>query len=419
MDTELPVLSVSRLGSLVKDGLAVLFPEEFWVEGQITNLRTPRSGHTYLDLVEPSDEPGRPPVAAFSVVLWKQTKVGIDRTLAEAGDLTLGDDLQVRIRASIDFYPPHGRLQLKMTGVDPGFTLGLMAAQRERLLLALATEGILGRNASLALSEPALRIGLVTSIGSAAHADFCTELERSGIAFDLIERDTRVQGDGAAIDIAEGLRIVATYGPDVIALVRGGGSAVDLSVFDAEVVARTIAGLAVPVLTGIGHEIDRSIADEVAHTSYKTPTACAAALVGAARVFADRISALRTAIADPAHRTIATADRQRTDLAGRTIRAANAVLRHHTDLLAAGQSRLLHTASALPQRHRERLDALGGRLRALDPAMVLARGWSITRLSDGTLVRSPRDVSDGDTLVTALADGTVTSVASASGRMTP
>ena len=419
MDTELPVLSVSRLGSLVKDGLAVLFPEEFWVEGQITNLRTPRSGHTYLDLVEPSDEPGRPPVAAFSVVLWKQTKVGIDRTLAEAGDLALGDDLQVRIRASIDFYPPHGRLQLKMTGVDPGFTLGLMAAQRERLLLALATEGILGRNASLALSEPALRIGLVTSIGSAAHADFCTELERSGIAFDLIERDTRVQGDGAAIDIAEGLRIVATYGPDVIALVRGGGSAVDLSVFDAEVVARTIAGLAVPVLTGIGHEIDRSIADEVAHTSYKTPTACAAALVGAARVFADRISALRTAIADHAHRAIDMADRQRTDLAGRTIRAANAVLRHHTDLLAAGQSRLLHTASALPQRHRERLDALGARLRALDPAMVLARGWSITRLSDGTLVRSPQDVSDGDTLVTALADGTVTSVASASGRMTP
>lgn len=419
MDTELPVLSVSRLGSLVKDGLAVLFPEEFWVEGQITNLRTPRSGHTYLDLVEPSDEPGRPPVAAFSVVLWKQTKVGIDRTLAEAGDLALDDDLHVRIRASIDFYPPHGRLQLKMTGVDPGFTLGLMAAQRERLLLALATEGLLGRNASLALSEPALRIGLVTSIGSAAHADFCTELERSGIAFDLIERDTRVQGDGAAIDIAEGLRIVATYGPDVIALVRGGGSAVDLSVFDAEVVARTIAGLAVPVLTGIGHEIDRSIADEVAHTSYKTPTACAAALVGAARVFADRISALRTAIADHAHRAIDMADRQRTDLAGRTIRAANAVLRHHTDLLAAGQSRLLHTASALPQRHRERLDALGARLRALDPAMVLARGWSITRLSDGTLVRSPRDVSDGDTLVTALADGTVTSVVSASGRMTP
>ena len=419
MDTELPVLSVSRLGSLVKDGLAVLFPEEFWVEGQITNLRTPRSGHTYLDLVEPSDEPGRPPVAAFSVVLWKQTRVGIDRTLAEAGDLALDDDLHVRIRASIDFYPPHGRLQLKMTGVDPGFTLGLMAAQRERLLLALATEGILGRNASLALSEPALRIGLVTSIGSAAHADFCTELERSGIAFDLIERDTRVQGDGAAIDIAEGLRIVATYGPDVIALVRGGGSAVDLSVFDAEVVARTIAGLAVPVLTGIGHEIDHSIADEVAHTSYKTPTACAAALVSAARAFADRISALRTAIADHAHRAIDMADRQRTDLAGRTIRAANAVLRHHTDLLAAGQSRLLHTASALPQRHRERLDALGGRLRALDPAMVLARGWSITRLSDGTLVRSPRDVSDGDTLVTALADGTVTSIASASGRMTP
>lgn len=409
MDAELPVLSVSRLGALVREGLSTLFPDDVWVEGQLSNLRTPRSGHAYFDLIEPSDEPGRPPTAVFSVALWKQARTAIERTLAEAGGPPLVDDLQVRVRVRLDFYPPHGRLQLIMNGIDPTFTMGRLAAERDRLLRQLAEEGLLDRNASLTVPEPALRIGLVTSVGSAAYADFHNELERSGVGFTLLERDTRVQGEGSTADISEGLRVLSSYRPDVIALVRGGGSAADLSVFDAEVVARRIAELPVPVFTGIGHEVDRSVADEVAHSTFKTPTACAVALVGSAVTFRDRIDSLRTAIGENAHRAIQRSEGLRANLADRMVRVAGTTIERHSDLLMAQQSRVVRASSSGVALSGERLDSLAARLRALDPARVLARGWSITRHRDGQLVRSTSGLSTGDGLVTLVADGTVNS----------
>mgnify|MGYP002725470479 CR=1 FL=1 len=409
MDVEPPVLSVSRLGALVREGLSALFPDDIWVEGQVSNLRTPRSGHAYFDLIEPSDEPGRPPAAVFSVAVWKQVRASIERTLAEAGGPPLVDDLQVRVRVGLDFYPPHGRLQLIMNGIDPTFTMGRLAAERDRLLRQLAKEGLLDRNASLSVPEPALRVGLVTSVGSAAYADFHNELERSGVAFTLLERDTRVQGEDSAADISEGLWVLSSYRPDVIALVRGGGSAADLSVFDAEVVARRIAELPVPVFTGIGHEVDRSVADEVAHSAFKTPTACAVALVVSAVAFRDRIDSLRAAIGEGAHRSLQRSEALRANLADRMVRVAGTTVGRHSDLLMAQQSRVERASSTVVALNDERLDSLTARLRSLDPARVLARGWSVTRRRDGQLVRSTTGLSAGDGLITLVADGTVNS----------
>ncbi len=386
-DPDLPVVTVAELGALVEEGVRALFPDDLWIEGQVSNLHLARSGHTYFDLIEPNDQPGTAPSALFGVTLWKGNRPGVERTLSEAGGLALADDLVVRLRADLRFYAPRGRLQLNMTGIDPAFTLGRLAAERDRLLRALAEEGLLERNAGLLVPAPPLRVGLVTSVGSAAHADFCTELERSGVGFTILERDARVQGEGSALDVAEGLRVVATHRPDVIALVRGGGSAADLATFDAEVVARTIAVLEVPVFTGIGHEIDRSVADEVAHTAFKTPTACAAAIVASAREVLDDLLALRTAIVVQAQRALTSASGRQDDLAVRLRRSAGAVL----------------------SRQDERLAALTDRLRALDPVAILARGWSITRTADGDLLRSATDVRSGDALETRLADGTVTS----------
>ena len=295
---DLPVLTVGALGALMKDGLNELFPEDLWVEGQVSNYHEARSGHAYFDLVEPSETPGKAVSAKLSVALFKNARATVDRTLAEAGGLSLVDDLQLRIRARLDFYPPNGRLQLIMNGVDPTFTLGRLAAERERILRQLAKEGLLTANRANPIPVPPLRIGLVTSVGSAAHADFIQELARSGWPFTVLEHDTRVQGDGAAADLSEALHMLATHRPDVIALVRGGGSATDLASFDAEVLARTIAALDVPVVTGIGHEVDRSVADEVAHTALKTPTACAIAIVEQVRTFADAVAGLQVAIAE-------------------------------------------------------------------------------------------------------------------------
>ena len=408
-DSDLPVVTVAELGALVEEGLRTLFPDELWVEGQISNLHLARSGHTYFDLIEPNDQPGEAPTALFSVTLWKGNRPGVERTLAEAGGVALEDDLVVRLRVDLRFYAPRGRLQLNMTGIDPAFTLGRLAAERDRLLRTLADEGLLERNAGLMVPVPSLRVGLVTSVGSAAHADFCTELERSGVGFTILERDVRVQGGGSALDVAEGLRVVATHRPDVIALVRGGGSAADLATFDAEVVARTIAALDIPVFTGIGHEIDRSVADEVAHTAFKTPTACAAAIVASAREVLDDLLALRTAVVVQARRALASAADRQDDLAVRLRRSAEAGLSRQGERLDSAAGRLVRSTTVALGRHGDQLTALTARLRALDPAAILARGWSITRRAGGDLVRSTTDVRGGDALETRFADGTVRS----------
>lgn len=408
-DPDLPVLTVAELAELVGEGIGALFPGDLWVEGQVSNLHHARSGHAYFDLVEPVDQPGAAPTALFSVTLWKGNRPGIERTLAAAGGLALEDDLVLRLRADLRFYAPRGRLQLNMTAVDPAFTLGQLAAERDRLLRALADDGLLDRNAGLSIPLPPLRVGLVTSVGSAAHADFATELERSGVGFTLLERDTRVQGEGSALDVAEGLRVVASHRPDVIALVRGGGSATDLAAFDAEVVARTIAALDVPVLTGIGHEVDRSVADEVAHTAHKTPTACAAAIVAAARGVLDDLRGLGAAIVVAARRSLDDAAVRGDHLTGRLRQAAGATLTRQGDRLDVLQARLRRSTGIVAARHGDRLDGLEARLRILDPAAILARGWSITRTSDGELVRSVSDVASGEALRTRLGDGTVAS----------
>ncbi len=387
LDIDPPVLTVSQLGELVRKGLRTLFGDFLWVEGQVSNLHAARSGHLYFDLVEPSDEPGQAPAAIFNVALWRGVRTEVERTLTETGGLALADDLLIRIRARLEFYVPRGRLQLIMEEIDPGFTLGRLAVERERLLRALAEAGLLERNAGLPVPKLPLRVGLVTSVGSAAHADFSTELGRSGLAFTVVERDTPVQGEGVAGEIAAGLRVVAAYQPDVIALIRGGGSATDLVAFDAEVLARAIAQLDVPVWTGIGHEVNRSIADEVAHTAFKTPTACAAALVERGRAFAGLVEGMRSGIVDRARRLVERTGERQADLVRQTARVARLAL----------------------TRHNECLIAVTDRLRALDPQRVLARGWSITRLDNGLLLRSIGDAGPGDRLVTLVADGTVAS----------
>lgn len=403
------VLGVSDLANLVKEGLGAVFPGELWVEGQVSGLREARSGHVYFELVEPSDVPGRAVGAKFAVALFSRSKSGVERTLDTAGGLRLTDNLLLRIRARLEFYAPHGRLQLIMDGVDPTFTLGQLAIERDRLLQTLSSEGLLRANRAIPIPTPPLSIGLVTSLGSAAHADFTDELAQSGMPFIVLEHDARVQGDGAADDLAKAIIAVSLHQTDVVAIVRGGGSAADLAAFDAEVLARTIASLEIPVLTGIGHEIDRSVADEVAHSSFKTPTACAASLVDQVRWFSDTVDALRLAVVTKARANTERAVGLLQDMSIRTVGLATSVLHRHDDRLDQQVARLSRLPTIFLNRHNEMLEAKLDRLRALDPTRILSRGWSITRLNDGSLVQSVAKLPVGTPIVTTVADGEVTS----------
>lgn len=169
-----------------------------------------------------------------------------------------------------------------MSELDPRFTLGEMAMQRNEVVRRLVAAGLYDANRGRRLAVAPLRVGVVTSVGSAAWVDFVHEIERSGFGFQLRVVDVRVQGDRAVPMVTRAVRALGRRDDvDVVVIVRGGGAKTELATFDHEAIATVIVKSGVPVFTGLGHEIDRSVADEVAHSSLKTPTACAAALVEA------------------------------------------------------------------------------------------------------------------------------------------
>ena len=201
-------LTVRELGVALRRTLDAAFPFGVWVTGEIDSINRARSGHVYFDLVErPDDQRGAAPTAMVSVLLFRDERQRINRMIRRYGNaVRMENGVQVRIQAMVDFYPPRGQLRLRMTSMDPSYTLGAMAAYRAAVLARLTADGLLRRNAELALPAVPLRVGLVTSLGSAAHADMLKVLAGSGFAFEVTEVDTAVQGAEApaAITAAAG-----------------------------------------------------------------------------------------------------------------------------------------------------------------------------------------------------------------------
>ena len=421
---------VAEFNALLSQAVTDLFPNDIWVEGEISNLNRSRAGHVYFDLVEPS-QPGVPSPAKISVVLFNQTKQIVNNQLKRHNVGRLLDGMAVRVRSAVDFYEQRGSLQLRMTGIDPRYILAAMAAEREALLLRLHKEGVTESNKARVVPPVPLRIGLVTSTGSAASEDFLTELRQSRLGFQIIACDSRVQGDLAAPGLIAGLRTLYRRDLDVIVVIRGGGSRGDLAVFDNEALARCIAESPTPVFTGIGHEIDSSVADAVAHTALKTPTAAATELVGLVSGFAEEaeqrwetIRALSLGFGSRAESALA-------DRAARVARAGRSGSAQALAALEARGQRVSHAAvaslraaavqldaygEAVPRRAERiirssttNLDHIDARVRALDPAVLLRRGWSITRNTDGSVISRVAQAKPGDTIVTEVLDGTIIS----------
>ncbi len=406
--------SVSRLLATARDAIDAELGGAVWVEGEISGFKKGRNNHTYFDLIEKDDEDRV--IAKVSVALWAGNRAKVNARFKDTGPIRMDEGVRVRIIGPLELWLPGGRLQLNMQDIDPNFTLELIDSERDRVLALLRAEGLIDRNHRCVVPTPPQRIGLVTAVGSAAEADFLKTLRDSGGAFDIVFVDAQMQGLGAERTVSAALRTLAAQRVDLIALVRGGGARTDLATFDHELIARTIAALDVPVFTGIGHEIDTSVADVVANQSHKTPTACAAAIADLQREVINRVEDAWIGIASSAQRLL---ERENTRLARRarhattTVRSRLTVEQLRLDTAAERSTRgglgALRHASA-------RVDVLSARLTALDPARALARGWTITRTSTGTIVRGLADVAAGDTLVTQLVDGSVTSTVSATNR---
>jgi len=400
-------VTVRELCDVVDQTINTLFPDEIWVRGAISGLKRSANGHVYFDLVDPDDQQS---TAVLPVALFANNKHRVNAILKRSGGgVKMTDGIEIQIRGRLTYYPRQSRLQLIMSLIDPAFTLGQMTANRDRLLAALRAEGLIERNRRLLPSVLPLRLALVTSAGSAAEADFLHELEMSDHPFEVVVLDARVQGDEAVPSIVKALAAAHELEVDAIALVRGGGARTDLIAFDDEMIARAIAASSLPVIVGIGHEIDRSVADEVAHHAAKTPTACARFFIDTVDQFRARVEAAAAGIDRSSQRILDTANVSLANARSRLGRSAIRTVEREAMRIELANDGVTRSSQNSLERHEARLDAIAVRLDDLDPATTMARGWTITRGPNGRAIRSASDVSAGDILTTTLVDGTVRS----------
>lgn len=451
---EEPTYRVSQLNEEIRDVLGEVFPG-LWVRGEVHRPRASQRGHLYFELVEKGH--GDRIVGKLDAVLWRTDHQRVRRELARS-DQEVTEGQEIRCFGQLDFYPAGGRLQLVVRQIDPLFSLGELERRRRETLRALERSGLLETNRQLALPELPLRIGLVTSNESAAYHDFLTGIRAGAFAFHVVFAHAAVQGVQAEAQVASALGLLSRLSPplDAVAVVRGGGSRSDLAAFDSRRIAEAIARCPLPVICGLGHEIDRTLADVVCHTSVKTPTEAASLLVDRAREAEERVRDAERDLTQAARRVLDDAERrlQRMDRIAQHGRHALEASRRQVaaaarsvSLLARrrlresedGLERLATSLALLALRNLERaaearrdvggriaqtargrlrhqisvLDGMDRLLHGLSPERLLERGYSITRVlregpddeSVAELVTEPNQVRSGDRLETRIAGG--------------
>lgn len=427
-----PRLTLYELNNLVAQTLAVDMPDEYWVEAELSELREVR-GHCYMELVQ-KDEVQNTPVARASAKCWHNRWAFVRPAFERATGQVLHAGMKVLLRVYANFHEAYGFSWI-VTDINPEFTLGDLARRRRDIVNRLKAEGVFDLQRELPMPMFAQRIAVVSSGGAAGYGDFCNQLadNPSGYAFATTLFPAVMQGNGVEESIIAALN--AIYGRmdefDAVVIIRGGGSTSDLSGFDTLALAENVANFPLPIITGIGHERDESVLDMVAHTRVKTPTAAAAYLIDHLAAVDARLMQLRDAAIKCTEAYIDSEKSRLVRLAEKVPMLFSVVKAREEASIDVLTSRLRQAAVQGIAQRRIRLDAMAGQLdrgvafrltserhrlemlqqraAALDPAIVLRRGYSIT-MHEGRAVRDPASLPKGTTVETIVEKGKFKSV---------
>lgn len=403
-----------------------------WVRGVITQI-TRKPNILYVTIAD-FEEGNVKPIAVVNLSCFAGRFTAIQAKIAGCGQpFELKDQLKVSFLIKAELYVPYGKLQAQILDIDPVYTVGELALTKQAILKRLALEGLLEKNKELELAEVPLRVGLITGEGTAAYKDFTTKLEESPFRFIVVTEYAKMQGPETEPTILAALEKLAEDDSlDVVCIVRGGGSKTDLNFFDSEALCRAVANYPIPVFTGIGHEIDRSLLDEVSYQYCITPTDTAKRLID--RVMESYSAMVRLAqdIANNSKDMVADYKQTLNNMGVSLQQLVNARIQgEKTNLVICGNNlkrelqhilrgeneRLERNGEGLRQGTRKILDLEKARFslfetrtNAVNPENILAKGYSLTLDSSGKFVRSANQLKPGDKLTSRFHDGEVTSV---------
>ena len=374
-----------ELCSFIDEALSMELNDTYWVRAEIASLT--ERGHCYMELVEKAKNNAI--AAKLRATCWQHVYHLLSAYFANETGQTLAVGMQVLLQVEVSFHAVYG-LSLNVVGIDPTFTLGDLARQRQLTIQRLQEDGVMDLQRSLPLPLLPRRVAVISAADAAGYGDFCHQLQSNsgGFRFRTQLFPAVMQGEQSPASIIAALQQIAdtTDLYDLVVIVRGGGATTDLRNFDDYSLAFHCANFPLPIIAGIGHTRDVSVVDMVVHTSVKTPTAAAEWLIAAMQAQADRLGELQLRLQ-------------------RVVQMA--VRKQHSKLDALWQSLRFATQGRL-HRQRTQLEFLEKTIALHSPERIYRMGYSLTTVN-GKIVKSINDVKAGDHLLTHTADGTITS----------
>lgn len=397
-------LTLYDLQRMVRVTLESRFSDPVWISAEISELKLNASGHCYLNLVEKGIGGGTPRAEARAMI-WRSAYNNIAKCFEQATGSPLCSGLKVLVRVVVTFHEAYG-YSLQIIDIDPSYTLGDVERRRRETIAMLMAEGVWDMNRELPLARPTLRIAVVSSATAAGYRDFMRELQRTIYRFQTTLFESTMQGDGGEDSVICALEEIASREEafDVVAIIRGGGSTSDLALFDSYRIASHIAQFPLPVITGIGHDKDVSVADMVAHTHCKTPTAVAT-------LFAELADTELSAVEEYAQGIANEVERILHNEAMRVYTLSTDIERIATAYINDEQSRLSTIRNAIHSRlelifatENNRLNDIERTLKGYSIDKILKHGFAVVRSNDRAIT-SVTDRRIGESIDVELIDG--------------
>ena len=407
MNTERHI-TLFELNRLVREAIEDALPMEYWVEAELSECRESR-GHCYMELIQ-KDEQTATPIAKASAKCWANKWL----TIRPYFERTTGQQLHTGMKVLLQVYPQFHEaygFSWIVTDIDPTYTLGDMARKRQEIIQKLKAEGVFYLQKELQLPVFCQRIAVISSQTAAGYGDFCNQLADNpyGFKFETQLFPAIMQGEGVEQSIISALEQIYDMPFDCVVIIRGGGATSDMSGFDTLALAENVANFPTPIITGIGHERDESILDMISHTRVKTPTAAAALLIDHLKGVLETIEGAQSMITHYVQQKLSIANSQLSIISEAIPRLFSIVKTRQEAKIDALYTRLPMLIERRFTSESHRLQLMDEKLKALDPTLLLARGYSIT-MHNGRAVKDASQLPPGAEIETRLAKGTIHSV---------
>lgn len=404
-------ISLFELNTLVRRGLEECFPDEYWIQAELSDVRSNATGHCYLEFIQ-KDPRNQNLLAKARGMIWNHVYRLIRPYFEESTGQAFSSGIKVQVKVSVQFHELYG-YSLTVLDIDPTYTVGDLIRKRREILHCLEEEGVLTLNKELRLPTLPQRVAVISSSTAAGYGDFCRQLLDNdlGFSFSIELFQAYMQGSQVEESVLKALDRInkRVHEFDVVVIIRGGGSTSDLSGFDTYLLAAACAQFPLPIITGIGHERDDTVIDMVAHTRVKTPTAAAELLISYLSRADEQLKRLSQQFVDGIYNLVAFERRRLEERVSRLPMVVTKRLSNERLVLLALKKDLRQIAHRNLMFGHHRLELYKQKMADASPQRMLERGYSLT-LKDGKVLTDATAVQSGDRLITRVKDGEITSI---------